>query len=140
MKSGKPGKTTSPVAVQHISDHGFWLFVEATVREYFLPFSEFPWFKQATIADILAVEIERDHILHWSNARRGSRPLSTGQAEALPARCTDEEGGFVANCGEVARHEHFGLRYRAAAMASRMRSTATNGCCMTSDASRCKMR
>ena len=65
MKSGKPGKTTSPVEVQHVSAHGFWLFVEATAREYFLPFSEFPWFKQATIADILAVEIERDHILHW---------------------------------------------------------------------------
>lgn len=65
MKSAKPGKTTSVVEVQHVSAHGFWLFVEATAREYFLPFSEFPWFKQATIADILAVEIERDHILRW---------------------------------------------------------------------------
>jgi hypothetical protein len=31
----------------------FRLFVEATAREYFLPFSEFPWFKQSTIDDIL---------------------------------------------------------------------------------------
>lgn len=30
-----------------------------------MPFGEFPWFKAATIADTLAVEIERDHILHW---------------------------------------------------------------------------
>lgn len=65
MKSSKPGKATSAVEVQHISAHGFWLFVEATAREYFLPFGDFPWFKQATIADILAVEIERAHILHW---------------------------------------------------------------------------
>jgi len=65
MKSSKRGKTTSAVEVQHISAHGFWLFVEATAREYFLPFSEFPWFKQARIADILGVEIERAHILHW---------------------------------------------------------------------------
>jgi hypothetical protein len=65
VKSAKPGKATSAVEVQHISAHGFWLFVEPTAREYFLPFSEFPWFRQATIADILAVELERDHILHW---------------------------------------------------------------------------
>ena len=65
MKSAKPGKANSAVEVQHISAHGFWLFVEPTAREYFLPFSEFPWFKQATIVDILAVELERDHILHW---------------------------------------------------------------------------
>jgi hypothetical protein len=66
MKSAKPGKTTSTVEVQHVSAHGFWLFVEATAREYFLPFSEFPQFKQTTIADILAVELKRNHILHWS--------------------------------------------------------------------------
>lgn len=38
---------------------------QTAAREYFLPFSEFPWFKEGTIADILAVEIEREHILHW---------------------------------------------------------------------------
>lgn len=65
MNSAKPGKTTSVVEVQHISAHGFWLFVESTGREYFLPFSEFPWFRQATIDDILTVELERAHILHW---------------------------------------------------------------------------
>jgi hypothetical protein len=65
VKSAKPGKAASAVQVQHISAHGFWLFVEATVREYFLPLSAFPWFKQATIAEILTVKIERNHILHW---------------------------------------------------------------------------
>jgi hypothetical protein len=75
--------------VQHISTNSFWLFVEPTAREYFLPFSESPWFKQATIAEILAVKIERNHILHWQNARCCSRSLSIGQAEALSARYTD---------------------------------------------------
>ena len=65
MKSAKRGKSTSAVEVQNISAHGFWIFVEPTAREYFLPFSEFPWFKQATVEDILNVELERDHILHW---------------------------------------------------------------------------
>jgi hypothetical protein len=65
VKSPKPKKTTSAVEVQHISAHGFWLFVESTGRECFLPFSEFPWFKQATVANILAVELERGHILPW---------------------------------------------------------------------------
>ncbi|HMA96773.1 MAG TPA: DUF2442 domain-containing protein [Polyangiaceae bacterium] len=65
MKSPRSKKTTSPVEVQHMSAHGFWLFVESTGRENFLWFSEFPWFKQATVANILAVEIEGNHILHW---------------------------------------------------------------------------
>lgn len=67
MKSVKRGKTTSVVEVQNISAHGLWVFIDSTAREYFLPFSEFPWFKEAKVADILAVELERGHILHWPN-------------------------------------------------------------------------
>lgn len=105
MKSVKRGKPSSAVEVQHISAHGFWLFVEATAREYFLPFSEFPWFKQATIDDIFAVELERDHILHWPKLdvdldlcqldepkkyplvahRKATKPLRVAETRAEPA-------------------------------------------------------
>ncbi len=49
-----PGAATSEVEVTNISKHGFWLLVEG--RELFLPFEEFPWFKQAPIDAILRLE------------------------------------------------------------------------------------
>jgi len=63
MKSTKPGKSTSPVEVVHISGHGFWLHVAQ--KEYFLPFSEYPWFKNARVGEILNVRIMHGHHLRW---------------------------------------------------------------------------
>ena len=48
------GTSTSAVEVTNISKHGLWLF--AAGRELFLPYSEFPWFKDATVSSILHVE------------------------------------------------------------------------------------
>ena len=63
MKSETPGTNTSALEVTNISRHGFWLLVDG--RELFLPFEEFPWFKQASIEAILAVERPRAHHLYW---------------------------------------------------------------------------
>jgi hypothetical protein len=63
MKSEKLGKNTSDPEVTHVSKHGFWLLLSD--KEFFVPFSEFPWFKNAPIGAILRVEwFEPDH-LHW---------------------------------------------------------------------------
>src|SRR2546428_132433 len=43
-KSKMRGAATSPVEVSIISAKGFWLLVDD--RELFLPFDEFPWFKE----------------------------------------------------------------------------------------------
>lgn len=51
------------VEVLNISRHGFWLLIRG--QEYFLPFDEFPWFRNATIADILFVEMPRPDHLYW---------------------------------------------------------------------------
>ena len=63
MKSNLAGKNIYPVEVLNISKHGFWIFVHHS--EYFLPFAEFPWFKEATIAALLNVELLHPHHLNW---------------------------------------------------------------------------
>ncbi|HSN75296.1 MAG TPA: DUF2442 domain-containing protein [Anaerolineae bacterium] len=47
----------------NISQHGFWLLVHG--KEYFLAFDDFPWFRNATIVDILAVELPQPDHLYW---------------------------------------------------------------------------
>ncbi|MEW6095477.1 MAG: DUF2442 domain-containing protein [bacterium] len=57
------GKNTFHVEVLNISKHGFWLLVHQ--KEYFLPFSTFPWFKNANISSILNVKLLQFHHLYW---------------------------------------------------------------------------
>lgn len=63
MRSKIAGKSISHVEVLNISKHGFWLLVHQ--NEYFLPFSTFPWFKDANIVSILKVELPQPHHLYW---------------------------------------------------------------------------
>jgi hypothetical protein len=63
MTSTAPGISTSPVEVANISQHGFWLLLED--EELFLPFSEFPWFRDAAIGKILHVELPSSNHLYW---------------------------------------------------------------------------
>jgi hypothetical protein len=58
-----PGTATSAAEVTNISQHGFWMLIDR--RELFLPFAEFPWFKQATIEAILKVERPSPTHLYW---------------------------------------------------------------------------
>ena len=63
MKSKIAGESTLAVEVLNISKHGFWILVQG--REYFLPFEDFPWFRDANIASILNVELLQTHHLYW---------------------------------------------------------------------------
>ena len=58
-----PGPATSEAEVTNISKHGFWLLVEG--RELFLPFAEFPWFKQAPVEAILRLKRPTPCHLCW---------------------------------------------------------------------------
>lgn len=64
MQSQQLGENTSQVEVLNISKHGFWLLVHG--EEHFLPFDEFPWFRDARIADILDVQLLRPGHLYWA--------------------------------------------------------------------------
>ncbi len=63
MKSATPGRSTSQVEVTNVSPHGFWLFVGE--QELFVPFKDFPWFKDASIRQISHVELPSSHHLYW---------------------------------------------------------------------------
>ena len=53
-------KNTSPVEIQNISKNGIWIFVNE--REYFLPYKEYPWFKDAKVSEIHNLKYLMDHI------------------------------------------------------------------------------
>src|SRR5438477_10857360 len=57
------GKNTSVVEVANVSPHGFWLLVGE--REHFLSFNDFPWFRDATIAQLTDVRLPSPHHLYW---------------------------------------------------------------------------
>ena len=57
------GISTSPVEVTNISQHGFWVLLED--EELFLPFSEFPWFRDVAVGKILHVELPSSNHLYW---------------------------------------------------------------------------
>ena len=65
MKSTELGKRTSRAEVVNISSHGIWLYVGG--KEYFLPYHEFPWFRDARLSEIQHVTLVRGHHLRWEH-------------------------------------------------------------------------
>ena len=63
MKSERLGTPTLGVEVTNVSGHGFWLLIGETER--FVPFKEFPWFKEARISELVKVELPSPHHLYW---------------------------------------------------------------------------
>lgn len=55
--------STPPVEVTNVSPHGFWLFIGE--QEVFLSFTDFPWFKDASIQGLSRVELPSPHPLYW---------------------------------------------------------------------------
>ena len=65
MKSEKRGNVTLAVEVMQVTRRGFWLYLAAAKREFFLSFEHFPWFADATVRQLFLVEVERGHLLRW---------------------------------------------------------------------------
>lgn len=62
-RSFELGTSTSGVEVTHISAQGVWLL--AGNKELFMPYEQFPWFKNAPVAAILKVEEHRPGHFYW---------------------------------------------------------------------------
>ncbi|NTW89097.1 MAG: DUF2442 domain-containing protein [Desulfobulbaceae bacterium] len=58
-----PGISTSIVEVTNISPYGFWLLIAE--EELFLPYTEFPWFKEAPVGKICNVKLHHQEHLYW---------------------------------------------------------------------------
>jgi hypothetical protein len=63
MKSAKHGKRTSDAEEQGVLKGGVWLLVRG--NEYFLPFAQHPWFKNARISSIQRVKLLSGQHLYW---------------------------------------------------------------------------
>jgi hypothetical protein len=63
MNVATAGKFTSGVEVANVSPHGFWLLLGKD--ELFVAFSSFPWFRDATIAQITNVQLPSARHLYW---------------------------------------------------------------------------
>ena len=58
-----PGTVTLVAEVTSISPHGLWLLLGD--EELLLPFEQFPWFRQATVEQIMRVEWPTADHLYW---------------------------------------------------------------------------
>jgi len=63
MKLKNHGRSTSRAEITQISLHGIWMLVKGT--EYFLPYEDFPWFKDATISQVHNLRLLHKTHLHW---------------------------------------------------------------------------
>ncbi len=63
MSSSTHGISTSIVEVTNVSSHGIYLLADE--REHFLPYDDFPWFKDAPIGKVINVkQISTGHF-YW---------------------------------------------------------------------------
>ena len=58
-----PGTVSSDIEVSCATRRGFWLLLGN--EELSLPFSEFPWFKKATMEQLTTVEWPSPNHLYW---------------------------------------------------------------------------
>jgi len=58
------GKDTLAVEVTNVSPFGIWMLIQNV--EHYMPFTQFPWFEQANIAQIAQVEMPVEGHLYWS--------------------------------------------------------------------------
>ena len=63
MRLLEPGRSTSRVEILSVSPHGVWLYVSG--KEYFLPYTEFPWFNDARLSEIEHVTLVHGRYLRW---------------------------------------------------------------------------
>ena len=63
MKPDGGGKITLEVEVTQIDMQGIWLLIGE--RELFLPFENFPWFRNASVRSIHNVEVLNERHLRW---------------------------------------------------------------------------
>jgi hypothetical protein len=77
-----PGTVSWGAEVTNISAHGFWLLLGD--EELPVPYSEFPWFKKATIEQIVAVERPTENHLYWPQLDIDLAVESLRKPEAFP--------------------------------------------------------
>ena len=76
------GAATLEAEVTNISAHGFWVFLGT--EELLVPYDQFPWFKKATVEQILTVERPTENHLYWPQLDVDLSVESLRRPEAFP--------------------------------------------------------
>lgn len=63
MFSATLAADVSAVELTNISGHGFWLLLDG--EELFVPFADFPWFRDVPVGQIIHVERPQPKDLYW---------------------------------------------------------------------------
>ena len=63
MKSSASGARTSKVEVQGVLKDGLWLLIQD--HEYFLPLTEHPWLRTASLSALQRVKLLHGRHLYW---------------------------------------------------------------------------
>ena len=63
MNSSLLGAVTSAVEVTNVDSFGLWILLQE--KEYFLPYDEYPWFKNARLDQVLNVQLLHENHLRW---------------------------------------------------------------------------
>jgi hypothetical protein len=82
LKRGK--NIVAPVEINIISKKGFWLSVNE--QEFFLPFSQYPWFRKATIEQIYDLQLLHGEHLYWKKLDVDLDVKSLKNPEAYPIK------------------------------------------------------
>ena len=63
MQSKARGKDILHVEIQDITLQGIWIYIGGT--EYFLPYGQYPWFKNARVSEIYNLKLIHGIHLYW---------------------------------------------------------------------------
>ena len=88
MSSEPHGVDTSAIEVTNVSKHGFWLL--AGDRELFLPYEQFPWFRDATLSAVLNVEEPTPGHFYWPALDVDLGVESIEHPERFPLQSADD--------------------------------------------------
>lgn len=84
MSSLAHGSNTSVAEVTHISSHGIWLFLHD--KELFLPYAEFPWFKDQPVKSIINVKEQTPGHFYWPDIDIDLTVESIEHSERFPLK------------------------------------------------------
>jgi hypothetical protein len=76
------GINTSDCSVTGVNDLGFWVLVSD--GEYFIPFSDYPGFKESTVYQLLNIQYDPPSQLRWNDLDIDIELEALSQPERFP--------------------------------------------------------
>ncbi len=108
-KSALHGKSISEIEVTNISAHGFWILVGG--RESFLPFEDFPWFKDVPVGRITNVQLLHSDHLYWPDLDVDLALESVDHPEKFPLMSRNKTARSIQSVAKQRRRKRFAKEF-----------------------------